>query len=63
VAQISQILAQRQGINALHLVSHGQPGQVQLGGAKLNLENLPEYRQFLQQWKKYLSDDATISAI
>ncbi len=60
VAQISQILAQRQGINAVHLVSHGQPGQVQLGGAKLNLDNLPAYRQFLQQWKKYLSDDATI---
>ncbi len=60
IAQISQILAQRQGINAIHLVSHGQPGQVQLGGAKLNLENLPEYRQFLQQWKNYLSENATI---
>lgn len=60
IAQISQILAQRQGMNAIHLVSHGQPGEVQLGGAKLNLDNLPVYRQFLQQWKHYLSENATI---
>ena len=60
VAQISQVLANRHGIDAVHLVSHGQPGRVLLGQGELNIDNLPEYRQFLEQWQNSLSDDAAI---
>ena len=37
VEQITQLLQTRQNIAALHIISHGRPGTVQLGNTCLNL--------------------------
>jgi hypothetical protein len=40
IAQISDILSQRQDLSAVHLISHGADGQVQLGTTGLNFDTL-----------------------
>ena len=43
LAQIAQILAGRSGIDAIHLISHGGAGSLQLGASNLTAQNLPIY--------------------
>jgi uncharacterized protein (DUF2141 family) len=50
VEQITAALAHRPGINRIHLVSHGGPGSLQLGGTQLTLENLDATADALGQW-------------
>lgn len=40
LAQMAESLAGRNGIEAIHIVSHGRPGQVTLGSTILSLTNL-----------------------
>ncbi len=54
--QISEVLAQRAGISAVHIVSHGEPGSLNLGNSTLNLAGIAE----TQQWANALSPDADI---
>ncbi|MEN9359378.1 MAG: hypothetical protein RL095_913, partial [Verrucomicrobiota bacterium] len=56
VDQISAILAGKTGITALHIVSHGSNGQLQLGNGSLNASNVAE----TAAWKNALSNDADI---
>ncbi|MDB9312478.1 DUF4347 domain-containing protein [Spirulina sp. CS-785/01] len=51
IAQISQYLAQHPKITRLHLLSHGKPGQVQLGATSLTSENLAHYTAQLYPWQ------------
>lgn len=60
VEQISQILQTRQNIAALHIISHGSPGNVQIGNGNLNSGNLDNYINSLQQWRNALADNADI---
>ena len=60
IEQITTILAQRQGIAALHIISHGAPGHIQLGNTQLNSQTLPHYSQQIQQWRNSLTADAEI---
>jgi uncharacterized protein (DUF2141 family) len=50
IEQITAALAQRPGINRIHLVSHGAPGSLQLGATQLTLENLDATADALRQW-------------
>ncbi|QGQ69966.1 DUF4347 domain-containing protein [Halomonas sp. PA16-9] len=50
VEQIAQALAQRSGVDAIHLVSHGNEGRLALGNSTLDSETLPSYASFLEQW-------------
>ncbi|MBD2041903.1 cadherin-like domain-containing protein [Microcoleus sp. FACHB-672] len=54
--QISEVLAQRAGISAVHIVSHGGPGSLNLGNSTLNLADLAK----TQQWANALTPDADI---
>ncbi len=36
VEQIAEVLANRTGISSVHIVSHGSPGTLQLGSARLS---------------------------
>src|SRR4028119_147145 len=60
VEQISEVLANRTNISSIHLVSHGEPGSLQLGKTRLSVDNLEAYSQQLQQWRRALTIDADI---
>ncbi|MGB3511588.1 MAG: DUF4347 domain-containing protein, partial [Microcoleaceae cyanobacterium] len=51
IEQITEVLAQRSNINAIHIISHGSPGCLYLGNAKLNLDTINDYIGDLQQWQ------------
>ncbi|MDY6993149.1 MAG: DUF4347 domain-containing protein, partial [Pseudomonadota bacterium] len=50
IQQITNVLTRYADVKAIHLVSHGLPGQIQLGTTWLHLANLEHYRQALTQW-------------
>ncbi|MEG4055811.1 DUF4347 domain-containing protein [Microcoleus sp. Pol7_B2] len=50
IEQISEVLQQRQNIDAVHIISHGSPGCLYLGNSQLSLDNLIHYAPQLQQW-------------
>jgi hypothetical protein len=60
VEQISSVLAQRQNLTAVHLVSHGSPGRVQLGTSELSLETIDRYSWQLQAWAEALTNTAEL---
>nr|WP_295129980.1 VCBS domain-containing protein [uncultured Roseateles sp.] len=60
VQQISQWLSQRQGLAAIHLISHGEDGRIGLGRGELNADNLTAQAESLQQWRAALAADADI---
>ena len=57
---ISEILAGRSDIDAVHILSHGSEGSVQLGGSHLSSDNLDQYQDRLSGWAEHLSPDADI---
>ncbi|MGI2905560.1 DUF4347 domain-containing protein [Tolypothrix sp. VBCCA 56010] len=59
---VSQITENLQGgkYKAVHIVSHGSEGSLQLGSKQLNLGNLDIYKSQLQQWANFLTEDADI---
>ncbi|MCB8788388.1 DUF4347 domain-containing protein [Planktothrix agardhii] len=60
VEQITEALTDLSNIKALHLVSHGSPGSLQLGSDILNSENIDSFNSLLQQWGKALTKTADI---
>lgn len=60
LAQIAQILAGRSGIDALHIVSHGSAGTLNLGATQLSTQNLPAYSATLSAIGSTLSPGADI---
>ena len=55
LAQIADILAGRNGIDAIHLLSHGGAGELQLGTATLNSGTVNDYAGVLGQISAALS--------
>jgi hypothetical protein len=60
VTQIAEVLKDCTNIRAIHIVSHGKQGTLQLGATHLNADTLETYTSFLQQWKSALIPDADI---
>lgn len=61
VEQIAESLAGRSGIDAIHLISHGRSGELQLGAGTLTAESMSgEYADELATIRKALSDQADI---
>ncbi|MEG5102940.1 DUF4347 domain-containing protein, partial [Microcoleus sp. AT13-A6] len=60
VEQITTILAQHTGIAALHIITHGSPGNLYLGTTELNSSNIENYTQQLRRWRNSLTDNADI---
>ena len=50
IDQITQILRDRSNIDSIHIVSHGAPGSLQLGGGSVSLDDIECDRDSLQQW-------------
>ena len=59
-AQIDNVLAEYDSLNAIHFVSHGSDGMIQLGGSWLTAGNIEQYQSQLQSWGMALSDDGDI---
>src|SRR4028118_1051872 len=60
IEQITERLATKQNIEAIHIISHGSPGSVQLGANTLNNSNIESFAPGLQQWRKALIPGADI---
>ena len=60
IEQITQRLAIEQNIEAVHIISHGSPGSVQLGANTLNSSNIESFAPGLKQWRKALIPGADI---
>ncbi|MDJ0620794.1 MAG: DUF4347 domain-containing protein, partial [Calothrix sp. MO_192.B10] len=60
VQKITAVLAQRVGITSVHLVSHGMPGQIQLGSVYLSVETIDRYAVNIQQWSAALAPKADL---
>ena len=61
VAQVSAILAEADGAyDAIHIISHGDEGEVNLGNSTLTADNLSDYEDDLVGWADALTGDADI---
>jgi Domain of unknown function (DUF4347) len=60
ISQITAVLADRHNIDAIHLISHGSAGALQLGSSRLSRDDLGQYQHQLQSWQQALSADADI---
>ena len=61
VAQISAILAEAEGeYDAIHIISHGSEGEVNLGNTALTADNLNRYADQLAGWADALTGEADL---
>ncbi|MGB0714185.1 MAG: DUF4347 domain-containing protein, partial [Gammaproteobacteria bacterium] len=60
LGQISALLQGRTGVTALHLITHGAPGQLQLGNGVLDTGALDSRGAELENWRAALTADADI---
>ncbi|MCD8485275.1 MAG: Ig-like domain-containing protein [Desertifilum sp.] len=60
IEQITQLLAQRQRIDSLHLVTHGKPASLDFSTGSLNQTTLPHYAPQLKKWAASLAPQAEI---
>lgn len=60
IAQISNALAGRTDIGAIHLITHGADGQLALGSTTLDSATLAAHANAIAAWGNALSDDADL---
>ena len=60
LSQMKEVLSQYNELDALHLVSHGNSGSLNLGDVQLSSSNLDEYKEILEQIGASLNDDGDI---
>ena len=60
IEQITETLVNYSELDSIHIVSHGEAGNLQLGSTNLQAENLNDYSALLQSWSDSLSEDADI---
>lgn len=58
IARISSALSEREGVDAIHFVSHGSEGRVQLGSDWLTADNVDRYAWQIDEWRFSLNADA-----
>ncbi|WP_373534059.1 DUF4347 domain-containing protein, partial [Microcoleus sp.] len=60
IEQITNALANQKDIEALHILSHGSEGSLNLGTEALNSHNLEKFSPQIKQWGKALTQNADI---
>jgi hypothetical protein len=60
IQQVTDALAGRQELEALHILSHGTAGAVQLGSTWLDAQTLPAHRSAVAGWQSALAEDADL---
>lgn len=54
IEHITEILEEYSSLESIHIVSHGQPGRVDLGTGQLTARTFPRYVESWQQWSNAL---------
>jgi len=57
---VTETIQQFSNINALHIISHGSDGHVQMGAQVLNEDSLEQYSESIGDWRNGLVTDADI---
>ncbi|MCA9009476.1 MAG: DUF2341 domain-containing protein [Planctomycetaceae bacterium] len=60
IQQISDRLEELGHASAIHLLTHGEDGEILLGSSVLNLSTLSQYAPELQAWQDNLTNDADL---
>lgn len=60
IQQVSEALQQRQNVAAVHIISHGNQGELFLGTTALTAANLNQYSEQIQAWGAALTNSADI---
>lgn len=60
IRQVTELLTRRQDLDAVHVISHGRSGAVQLGTATLDATALERRAAELSSWSLALRDDADL---
>ncbi|HVK54495.1 MAG TPA: DUF4347 domain-containing protein, partial [Burkholderiales bacterium] len=60
VSQISAALSGRNNVDAIHIISHGEAGELQVGNTHLNGENLIAHAVDISSWGTALSESGDI---
>ena len=56
IEQISDALSKYNKLDAVHIVSHGKDGQLQLGATQLNNQNLKQNNEEINKWKQVFTE-------
>ncbi|MFM2058345.1 MAG: hypothetical protein RLY71_2730, partial [Pseudomonadota bacterium] len=59
-AQMTEVIGQHEDLSAVHLISHGTAGEIDLGGQRYGSTDLLARSAELQQWRNHLTADADI---
>lgn len=60
LAQITQMLGDRQNIQTLHILSHGESGLLKLGNISLNSHSLKRHASSIRSWANALAENADV---
>jgi hypothetical protein len=60
IGQVSDILAERSELSAIHVIAHGTDGQINLGNSWLNSATLQQNRDVVAGWGSALSETGDI---
>ncbi|MCP3870586.1 MAG: DUF4347 domain-containing protein, partial [Gammaproteobacteria bacterium] len=60
VQQITDILRQHDDVSAIHLISHGSRGSLELGSTVLSDRNIGDYSAPLESWREHLAEGADL---
>jgi glucose/arabinose dehydrogenase len=60
IEQITEILASRSNVRSLHVVSHGDPGSLQIGNETLNAETLNQNVDRIRTWSTSFAEGADV---
>ena len=60
IQKLTQVFEDRQGLDAVHLVTHGNDGELELGASTLDIDSLNESESAISQWRFALNRDADI---
>jgi CSLREA domain-containing protein len=60
IEQVSEILSERSDLAAVHFITHGADGQINLGNSRLNSTTLAENSDAVAGWGKALTDTGDI---
>jgi len=60
IAQIGRVLAQEQGLSAVHVIGHGSSGAMELGSSHLDASLLSKDSAAVASWGRALADDGDL---
>jgi len=60
LSQITSYLQSQENIDAIHFITHGSDGQIQLGNTQLDAENVDNFSSDFRLWQSSLEENADI---